>query len=161
MKIVFTGHRPNKLRNDYNLTSDFVLGIKRRIIEIIESIPSHVDKEIITGMALGVDQLAAMIAIELGIPFVAAIPCIGQESKWPYKSIDRYQHLISEADLVHYVTREPYNNTCMQKRNEWMIDQMTNLDDILIAVWDGTSGGTKNCIDYAIKKNKTIQYIKI
>jgi hypothetical protein len=31
--------------------------------------------------------------------------------------------------------------------------------DILIAVWDGTSGGTGNSVKYAVSKNKIIYYI--
>ena len=38
----------------------------------------------------------------------------------------------------------------LQKRNEWMVDHC----DILIAVWDGTSGGTANCVNYAQSVNK-------
>ena len=33
----------------------------------------------------------------------------------------------------------------MQERNEWMVNNC----DVLIAVWDGTSGGTANCVKYA------------
>ncbi len=38
----------------------------------------------------------------------------------------------------------------MQKRNEWMVDNC----DMLVAVWDGTDGGTYNCIDYAKRMKK-------
>ena len=34
--------------------------------------------------------------------------------------------------------------------NEWMIDNSA----VVISVWDGTSGGTANCVKYA-KKQKT------
>jgi len=40
----------------------------------------------------------------------------------------------------------------MNERNIWMVDNC----DFLISVWDGTSGGTKNCVDYAISKKKDI-----
>jgi uncharacterized phage-like protein YoqJ len=159
MKFVFTGHRPNKLRNDYDLKSPFVMEIKRRIIEIVMSYEDS-NKEFITGMALGIDQLAAQIALELSIHFTAAIPCFGQESMWPKKSQDKYHELLQYAKTIIHVTMNKYNNTCMQKRNEWMVNQMDR-DDILIAVWDGSPGGTKNCIDYAKRRNKTIVYIML
>ncbi|PAD70641.1 hypothetical protein CHH83_02225 [Bacillus sp. 7586-K] len=44
----------------------------------------------------------------------------------------------------------------MQKRNEWMVDN----SDYVIAVWDGTKGGTGNCVKYAQKQNKYITTIK-
>lgn len=40
----------------------------------------------------------------------------------------------------------------MQKRNEYMTDN----SDIVIAVWDGSKGGTANCVRYAKKLNKEI-----
>lgn len=45
-----------------------------------------------------------------------------------------------------------YASWKMQKRNEWMVDRC----DILVSVWDGTEGGTYNCVNYAIGKNKQI-----
>ena len=33
---------------------------------------------------------------------------------------------------------------------------MVDNSDIIIAVWDGTKGGTYNCVQYAKKKNKEI-----
>ena len=43
----------------------------------------------------------------------------------------------------------------MQERNIFMVDRA----DEILAVWNGTSGGTKNCIDYAKKQNKIITNI--
>jgi uncharacterized phage-like protein YoqJ len=40
----------------------------------------------------------------------------------------------------------------MQKRNEYMVDN----SDIVIAVWDGSKGGTYNCVKYAEKLGKKI-----
>jgi uncharacterized phage-like protein YoqJ len=40
----------------------------------------------------------------------------------------------------------------MQLRNEFMV----NNSDIVIAVWDGTNGGTANCVKYAQVENKEI-----
>ena len=40
----------------------------------------------------------------------------------------------------------------MQRRNEYMVDKA----DTLIAVWNGTSGGTANCVKYAKKKGVDI-----
>ncbi|MNP85294.1 hypothetical protein D3C76_1849670 [compost metagenome] len=43
----------------------------------------------------------------------------------------------------------------MQKRNEWMVDN----SKFIISVWDGTKGGTGNCVKYAENKNKHISNI--
>lgn len=44
----------------------------------------------------------------------------------------------------------------MQKRNEYMVDH----SDKVIAVWDGSKSGTKNCIDYAKKVGKDIIFVQ-
>lgn len=158
MKIAITGHRPNKLGNDYDLISPLIQRIKE---EIMLQLYPYVSKSagvsngltLITGMALGIDTLFAKIAIENNIPFIAAIPCGGHMNKWPQKSQDIYMN-ITRNDLctVNYVSREAYTNFCMQHRNEWMVDNC----DLLIAVWDGTPGGTANCVKYAQEKGKEI-----
>lgn len=40
----------------------------------------------------------------------------------------------------------------MQLRNKWMVDK----SDIVIAVWDGSEGGTNNCVQYATENKKRI-----
>ena len=40
----------------------------------------------------------------------------------------------------------------MQKRNEWMADKATRI----VALWDGSPGGTANCIAYASKIGRPI-----
>lgn len=145
--IAITGHRPNKLGNDYDLTSPLLQNIKKEIISIIEQLQKP-DREIVlvTGMALGIDTLFAKIAIEKKLRFIAAIPCTNQETMWPQKSQDVYHSLIYNP-LCHrvFVSDKPYYNKCMQDRNEWMVHNSS----ILIAVWDGTYGGTANCVKYA------------
>jgi uncharacterized phage-like protein YoqJ len=38
-----------------------------------------------------------------------------------------------------------FTSYAMQIRNEWMVDHC----DLLVALWDGSPGGTGNCIRYA------------
>jgi uncharacterized phage-like protein YoqJ len=38
------------------------------------------------------------------------------------------------------------------KRNEWMIDHA----NVVVAVWDGTSGGTANAVKYAKKIKRPV-----
>lgn len=40
-----------------------------------------------------------------------------------------------------------------------MVDRLIEENDRLIALWDGTPGGTKNCVDYAKKKGKPVIYM--
>ena len=161
MKIAITGHRPSKLGGDYDLTSKLLQDIKIQILwELHLLAPDYVLNKhfftLITGMALGIDTLFAKIAIEGEIPFIAAIPCKQQYKKWAQKSRELWMD-ITDHKLCdkYYVSEEVYTHDCMQKRNEWMVDNC----DILIAVWDGTSGGTANCVEYAKSKGKQIIFI--
>jgi len=147
-RIAITGHRPNKLGNDYELKSPLVKWIRTEILQILET---EKPTQLISGMALGIDTLFALIGLELQIPVLAAIPCDNQDRMWPAASKQLY-HMILQNPLVttHVVSPGPYAIWKMQKRNEWMVDNC----NILIGVWDGTSGGTANCVKYASEKGR-------
>lgn len=153
--VCFTGHRPNKL-NGYDPRDN-----KELLYKLRDVIVFHIEKrgvtDFISGMALGIDIWSAKIVLKLkeaypDIRLICAVPCDKQWSKWNEKSRREWEKIISKADKVHYVSKEPYTAWCMQKRNEWMVDN----SDFVISVWDGTSGGTANCVKYAEKKELII-----
>lgn len=155
-KICVTGHRPDKLYG-YDLSDIRYLFLKQRIKKyLIEQNCT----EGITGMALGVDMIFALAVIDLkdegyDIKLHCAIPCLGHTSKWfDKKSIELYNYILSRADMVKIVSEKPYDRYVMQTRNMYMVDNA----DMVLAVWNGSNGGTKNCIDYAKNKNKEITY---
>jgi len=158
--IAFTGHRPNKI-GGYDATNPLRVAIKNAIKEALErAIAKYGESHrivVISGGALGVDQDAASVAHRLGLPFIVAVPCQGQDSKWPENSKKRYQTMLKHALDVVIVHDGPYNDTCMQKRNEWMVDHC----NALVAVWDGTGGGTANCVTYARRVGKPIVMINV
>lgn len=146
MIVAATGHRPNKL-GGYSPEA----GNKLRIIAyqwLMENKPSKV----ITGMALGWDQAITLACFQAGIPYIAAVPFKGQHLMWPQNSQNLYISLLLQSDHIEYVCNEGYAAWKMQKRNEWMVDRA----DLILAMWDGSSGGTGNCIKYAQSKNKQI-----
>ena len=109
-------------------------------------------KEVISGMALGWDQAIAHAAYLEKIPFVAAIPFRGQELMWPKHSQELYNSLVKVASEVEIICSGEYSPSKMQTRNEWMVNNSSHV----MALWDGTGGGTKNCVDYALKINKPV-----
>lgn len=161
MIFAVTGHRPSKLKDlgyTYDLRDPKWQDLKTKIKKFIAQ---YSCEEFYTGMALGVDQIAALAIIELkeegkNIRLHAAIPCANQEKKWPYASQMLYKAILSKADTISFVSNEEYTPWCMQKRNEFMVDRA----DMILAIWDGSSGGTKNCVDYAEKKNKLIHKMR-
>lgn len=152
MVVAFTGHRPNKLGGYHpNPLRDFVVSALRKKLEELR--PTFA----ISGMALGVDTWAAELCVELKIPFIAALPFEKQCEAWPEESQRRWYDLLKLAHRVHVVSPGEYAANKMQIRNRWMVDHATDL----IAVWDGTPGGTANCVGYAWARNSPLHHIDV
>lgn len=153
MRICITGHRPNKMYG-YNIYNSEWTSLKEKLKNmLIENNCS----EAITGMALGVDTVFALAVLELkeagyDIRLHCAIPCRNHSCKWVKESVDLYNDILSKADTVKLVSDEEYKPWLMQRRNEYMVD----IADKVIAVWDGSSGGTRNCVEYAERQGKEI-----
>lgn len=153
MKICVTGHRPDKLYG-YKLSDSKYIKLKERFKELL--IQNNCT-EAITGMALGTDMIFAIAVLELkkqgcDIKLHCAIPCRNHSYKWTKDYQDLYNYILNKANIVKLITDEDYKPWLMQKRNEYMVD----LADKVIAVWDGSKGGTYNCVKYAEKKGKEI-----
>ena len=147
MIICGTGHRPTKLGGYDN---SILLSLAKMAKDAISGI-GNVEK-IISGMALGWDQALALAAIDMQIPLVAAVPFKGQENAWPPASQEVFRDYLRNAHTVHIVCEGGYAAWKMQKRNEWMVDNA----NIVLALWNGTPGGTMNCLEYANHVGKEV-----
>lgn len=147
MIVCGTGHRPDKIGGYsdevFKQLSLFLKAYLRQLRPL----------KVISGMAQGFDQALAVAAISEKIPFIAAIPCPGQQLVWPKEARDKYLEILEHAD-AQFVVSPKYTPYCMQKRNEWMVDN----SDAVIALWNGTDGGTANCVRYAESKKKEIYH---
>lgn len=156
--VCFTGHRPDKV-GGYNPKDNKTLLWKLNEI-IVEHIENKGVDTFINGVALGIDMWAARIVIKLKekypqIKLISAIPCRNHPNKWPQESKDEWKFVTDNSDDVILVTDEEYKPYLMQVRNEWMV----NHSEYIIAVWDGSKGGTGNCVSAAEKQNKKITII--
>lgn len=153
-RFCFTGHRPGNLPGRYdNLDHPGRVWIHEQIrIAIRTILEDNPEAEAIVGGALGIDQEAAFICQEMSVPYHVYAPCREQDNKWPNASKVKYQDMLTGAASVTYVHDGPYTNRCMQDRNEAMV----NDSQLVIAVFDGTSGGTANCVNYAEERGTTI-----
>lgn len=165
----FTGHRPDKL-GGYNYNSPKNLQIKEALRKAcISLIVNEGVDTFVVGGALGIDQMAFDVVYELkkeySLKIIVAIPFEKQYSNWFQSSITYYKRQLSLADKLVFVDtldeykikgyeEGKYYPAKMQKRNEYMVD----ISDYIITYFDGTKGGTKNCLDYWNKKksNKPI-----
>ena len=148
MIVSFTGHRPTKI-GGYKIPNpsyDKILDLTKQILISCKT------KKCITGMALGFDTLGAWACMELNIPYIAAVPFKGQEKLWPEKSQFQYKFLLTRAAETVYTSDPGFSAKKMQIRNEWMVDHA----EVVLACWDGSNGGTANCVKYAAKQSKKI-----
>lgn len=156
MKVAFTGHRPDKLGN-YVPDSEPERRVRAALTTYLTALKEdRPPLRAISGMALGVDQWAAETCVSLGIPFTAAVPFVGQEKRWRWPAQVHYRNLLAKASDVVVVCPGEYRPYMLQKRNEWMVDHC----DLLIAVWDGSEGGTANCVRYARHRECQIKQLE-
>ena len=173
--ICFTGHRPSKLGGyDWNSSKNQAImkELRRQIIEIINSSEGN-EFHFIFGGAIGIDQMAYDIVDNIKrntlklnpvtIYMEVAIPFLKQDTKWNFEDGLRWRQQLSMADKITEVDKledykikgyeeRIYYPAKMQKRNEYMVDNA----DIVIAVWDGSKGGTGNCVKYAERLGRRI-----
>lgn len=144
--VAATGHRPEKLLG-YSCQAAAKLQVfaRARLIELDPDV-------VVVGMALGWDMAVGYAASELGIPFTAAIPFKGQELRWPMESQVAYGALLALAAHVRIVSPGGYSADKMHTRNEWMAHNCNKM----LALWDGSHGGTHNCVRYAESIGKPV-----
>ena len=147
MIICGTGHRPNKLGGYDDATHI-------RLVELASKwLAEHPEATtVISGGALGWDQALAGAAIVQFRILELALPFPGFEDRWPMSSKAHLYSLIHTGAKTTYVCEGPYAGWKMQERNKWMVDHA----DQVLALWDGSNGGTSNCIRYANKVGKPI-----
>lgn len=144
-RVCFTGHRPEKLKQSESV---IVKALETAIKEAI----ADGKNVFISGMARGVDIWAAEIVLRLrnegqNLKLICASPYDGFERGWSHDWQQRYNAVLRSADLVRFIG-PGYSRACFQIRNEWMVDHSA----LVIAVFNGQPGGTKNTIDYARQK---------
>jgi uncharacterized phage-like protein YoqJ len=149
MIVAITGHRPERLTHPF---LDYIPVLKSAFEDLGATY-------VIQGMAAGIDILAGYAAHEAKIPFMAAVPYSGHDkfnkrAPWPRS----YTDMMLRADkVVILVQSDAYPGPWVfHKRNQYMVDHA----DAVLSVYDGSpKGGTKSCIDYALKKHGRVYNI--
>lgn len=141
-RACFTGHRPEKLRLDE-------ADVRTILGNAIDSAITNGFVTFISGMARGVDIWAAEIVLERkknnpDIRLICALPHPDFECSWRDSWQQRYKEIIARADWVKTIC-PAFSMASYQRRNEWMVDHSA----LVIAIYNGTLGGTRNTLDYA------------
>lgn len=131
-----SGHRPEKI-DDPQWVKD----------ALAEAFALFDVSRVIQGMASGVDLWSARVAYDARIPYVCARPWGGHKPR--KDEVKTYESALRNAvEVVNVDPSEDYPGVWIyQVRNKWMVDN----SDFLISVWDGSTGGTHNCVHYAHK----------
>ena len=157
----FTGHRPNKLPWRYQEQDSRCLKLKARIADAIEAAYAEGYRHFLCGMAQGCElyfceTVIACRETHCDVTVEAVIPCPTQADKWPEKERLRYAKLVAACDMETLVSAQ-YSSGCMQRRDRYMVDHAS----LLIAAFDGSPGGTRYTVEYAMKRGISILDIDI
>lgn len=156
----FTGHRPDTLPWGEDETALSAQACQEQIREKILLLVEDGYQYFISGMAQGIDLMAAEMVLTLqkeGVPIelCCAVPYRGQQENFPIKDKIRYHDILDVADEV-LILEERYKKNCLLKRNEYMVDRSS----ALIAVYNqNRSGGTYYTVRYALKKGCALYMI--
>ena len=155
----FTGSRPKNYPwgRDKECEAKIEEKLKIAVQEAVERGYRH----FISGMAVGIDLLAAKIVLQLRgdmpkmeITLEAAIPFLFQSKRWKEETKREYEIILSQCDKVHYIA-DAFSLEAYKKRDKYMVDKSS----LLIAVEGKPNGGTARTIAYARELGRTIELI--
>lgn len=156
----FTGHRSSKLPWGGNEADARCLELKRKLADALEELYGQGVRHFICGMATGCDMFFAEAVLALrerrpDVTLEAAVPCEEQDRRWTHGLSERYDRLLAECDSRTLVSRA-YTPECMMRRNRYMVDNAGTV----LAVFNGSPGGTFNTLRYAVGLGRKIVEIE-
>ena len=157
----FSGHRPARLPWGDDELDPRCLALKASLKGEVERAYHQGCRHFLCGMAQGCDLYfcEAVLALRERCPDVtleAAIPCPTQADSWPTAQRERYGRLVAACDYETMVSAV-YSSSCMLRRDRYMVDHAS----LLIAAFDGSSGGTRYTVEYALNRGLSIVDIPI
>lgn len=143
----FSGHRT--FYEDKKIISE---NLEKEIVKLIEE---HNVKFFLVGGAIGFDMLCEEIIIKLkktyDIKLILILPCKNQEKYWKAKDKIKFALIKKKADKIIYLQKN-YDNFCMKKRNQYLIDNST----YFIYYLRKNNSGTSSTFNYALLNKRKI-----
>lgn len=145
----FTGYRPAKLPWGYDERDARCIEFKFRLRESLEYLIGRGYVDFLSGGALGFDLMAAEMVLSLRekypwVRLVMVIPFDGQADRWPEAARQRWRRAIETSDRVVHISHQ-YDRGVFFRRNHYLVEHA----DLLLAAYDGQSGGTAGTVAYA------------
>lgn len=156
-KCCFTGYRPQKFPFKLKKTDSEYVKFEDALFEQILSLASENCRTFYCGMAMGFDIISAEMVLSVKKAFkeplklICVLPFEGQGDSFTDEWKKRFYSILEKADEIEILNKN-YHNGCYQARNKFMVDS----SDYVITWYDGKSGGTRNTIDYALKKGRQV-----
>ena len=105
---------------------------------------------------LGVDMLAAEVVLKMRkehpeVSLTCVLPCRDQANRWQEADRLRHQDILLRADEV-VCLQESYSRSVMLARDRYLVQH----SDCLLAVFNGSPGGTKYTVDYALRAGRRV-----
>ena len=155
----FTGYRPSKMPWGYDETDARCAEFRFRLREALEYLIGQGYTDFMSGGALGFDQMAARIVLSLRekypwIRLIMVIPFDGQADKWSREQRGCWLEITEASDRVIHISHS-YDKGVFFQRNHYMVENA----DLILAAFDGQSGGTAGTIAYA--KRHGVRVVRI
>ena len=152
----FTGHRPGKLPWGTDEGDPRCAGLKAGIARELEGLYRRGFRHFLSSMARGCDLYFAegVLALRRAHPDVTlegAVPFPGQADRWPEGERRRWRAILDACDL-ETVVQGHYDRFCMLRRDRYLVDRSR----LVLAVFDGTPGGTMYTLNYAMDQGVEI-----
>src|SRR6266487_5220292 len=120
-RIGFSGHQ--QLGDETTLK--FVSQKLRELLIAYQQQACQDGKDIVvySALALGADQLFVNIALELGIPVEAVIPCSSYEEIFTSsESISEYHRLLNSCQRVYRLPNQDCSDDAFLAAGQWIVD---------------------------------------
>ncbi|MBR5872793.1 MAG: DUF1273 family protein [Oscillospiraceae bacterium] len=148
----FTGPRPKNLPVSGIESSAEIAELKEKIRLAVKDAYAEGFRFFISGMAEGFDLFAAEAVVELknelsGIGLIAALPYADSAKYHSAAIAKRMESVLQKADAIISIEKEHIPG-CEHRRNIYMVENSTRI----IGYYNGLSGGTAHCWNYALQK---------
>jgi len=125
----------------------------RRLTRLaVTALRYHRARQLLTSLSLGWETALAEAADGLRLPFIVALPYRGCQGRWHDYHKQRFSRLMGKAEEVVTVSRGAYQAWKHSKAVSYRIAG----SDLLLTLWDGSSGSVRDAIQLARRQKKTV-----